>query len=190
MSSCILLIITIKYYTQTGVFSALKRIVFKDCLYTSTALYYSNHFTFFPFIQELSMKKSSRLEIDFDDTNSMTNLMHENNHGARQVVEQLLDQEDGLDYLKTLDDMNIRGEQLWVGYKRFAHEDLDRFMAAIKARDPIMVKLINAWEAMYDDMATTEGAQSGARYWLDLDNLLAVEDVFEEWDAREAQKRS
>ena len=68
-------------------------------------------------------------------------LMSEGNPGAATVLGNL-SQTDPLLALG-LDDMNIRGQQVWVGYKDHCEEDMDKFIEAIKARDSEMVDTIN-----------------------------------------------
>ena len=46
--------------------------------------------------------------------------------------------------LLNLDDMNIRGSQIWVGFKDHCNSDIAWFKRAILARDPDMVDTINA----------------------------------------------
>ena len=70
--------------------------------------------------------------------------MAEGNPGAVTVITQILqDKEMGLFRLLDLDDMNIRGSQIWVGYKDYCDEDLPSFVDAIKKRDSEMVNVIN-----------------------------------------------
>jgi len=68
--------------------------------------------------------------------------MSEGNPGAITVLAEMLNR-DGLMDILTLDDMNIRGSQIWLGFKDFAGEDMDVFMAAIKERSQDMVNKIN-----------------------------------------------
>lgn len=42
-----------------------------------------------------------------------------------------------------LDDMNIRGPQIWVGFKDFARSNLETFVTAIIRRDAKMIDVIN-----------------------------------------------
>jgi hypothetical protein len=75
-------------------------------------------------------------------------LISEGNPGAISVMMQILqkDKEDfGLGFINLLDldDMNIRGEQIWVGYKDHCGENIDTFIDAIKNRDKGMIDTIN-----------------------------------------------
>ena len=86
--------------------------------------------------------------------------MSEGNPGAASVIGQLLQDDTGFMKLLGLDDMNIRGTQIWVGYKDHCGEDIEKFKAAIHERDADMVETINK-ECLYADFqekAVTSGA--------------------------------
>ncbi len=70
-------------------------------------------------------------------------LMSEGNPGAASVLAQLAKREDGFIRILSLDDMNIRGSQIWVGYKDVCGSDIDKFIRAIKNRDTEMIDHIN-----------------------------------------------
>lgn len=55
-----------------------------------------------------------------------------------------------------LDDMNIRGSQIWIGYKDHCGEDIHDFIHCIQARCPDMVNTINA--EYLEEQAVTDGA--------------------------------
>lgn len=88
-------------------------------------------------------------------------IMSEGNPGAVSVLTKLL--EGGMNDLMVildLDDMNIRGEQIWLGYKDFANCDLEVFKKAARNRSLEMVQKINA-EMSYSptkELAVTGGA--------------------------------
>jgi len=89
--------------------------------------------------------------------------MSEGNPGGLSVVAKLLKLGlRGTVCLLNLDDMNIRGCQIWVGYKDYCKEDIDAFIKAAKERDPKMVEMINA-NCIYDDYTET-AVTSGASY--------------------------
>lgn len=70
--------------------------------------------------------------------------MSEGNPGAASVIGQLMqDPCEGFMAVLHMDDMNIRGCQIWVGYKDHCGSDIDRFKAAILDRDAAMVETIN-----------------------------------------------
>lgn len=57
-----------------------------------------------------------------------------------------------------LDDMNIRGSQLWVAYKDYCKKDLSKLISAVESRDPEMVKTVNEACAQYGETAVTNNA--------------------------------
>lgn len=69
--------------------------------------------------------------------------MSEGNPGGLRVLIELLNNKMGFIYLLGLDDMNIRGWQIWVGYKDYCKSDLNKFIEAIHNRSSKMVELIN-----------------------------------------------
>lgn len=86
-------------------------------------------------------------------------LLSEGNPGAARVlVEIYKDGPDGFLALMDLDDMNIRGSQIWLGYKDFAGQDLGKFISAIKSRDPELVRTINENTMPGGWRAVTSGA--------------------------------
>jgi hypothetical protein len=84
--------------------------------------------------------------------------MSEGNPGALTVLMQIVDRDPALGMLQilNLDDMNMRGCQIWVGYKDHCGEDIDRFIEAMKSRDPQMVEVVN--RECPDWVAKTHGA--------------------------------
>jgi len=95
--------------------------------------------------------------------------MAEGNPGAVTVMTQILKtrQEDGPAIISALNDMNIRGSQIWVGFKDHCNSNIDRFIKAINERDPTMVntineecynlKMVEQGYKGYDELATTHG---------------------------------
>lgn len=79
-----------------------------------------------------------------DTTQSAVMKLAEGNPGALRVCCELANREHGIMHLLHLDDMGMRGPSIWMGYKDFAGENLDTFVAAIQARDPAMVQMVNA----------------------------------------------
>ena len=59
-----------------------------------------------------------------------------------------------------LDDMNIRGSQIWLGYSDVCHKNMDLFVEKIKNRDPEMVAYINKNHEAHgtQEMAVVSGA--------------------------------
>jgi len=72
--------------------------------------------------------------------------MSEGNPGAANVLGQMMqkDPDTGLIKILHLDDMNIRGTQIWLGFKDHCGQDMERFMQAILDRDQQMVDEINS----------------------------------------------
>lgn len=108
----------------------------------------------------------TRSEISLtDNTKDVLVTLAEGNPGALRVLMQLLAGDGGLFDLLHLDDMNIRGTQVWVAFKDFAKEDLAAFRVAIRKRDPEMIRVVNAEGARgnHDWLAVAGQASSGNR---------------------------
>ena len=69
----------------------------------------------------------------------MIAIMSEGNPGRLRI---LLELRDPISILG-LDDMNIRGWQIWIGYKDYCGSDLEKFRECIRNRDSEMVNTIN-----------------------------------------------
>lgn len=69
--------------------------------------------------------------------------MSERNPGALDVLIRMMEKENGMFDILNLDDMNIRGSQIWVGYKDHCGEDIDSFVGLVKKRDKSLVETIN-----------------------------------------------
>lgn len=85
--------------------------------------------------------------------------MSEGNPGAINVMMMILrdDPQFGFMTLLNLDDMNIWGPQIWIGFKDYANSDLTKFIAALKERKQEMVDCINK-EYEGKERAVTSGA--------------------------------
>lgn len=90
------------------------------------------------------------LRKDLDLSGSLMDVvieMAEGNPGAATVLANLLndtpDRVVFLNLILALDDMNIRGSQIWVAFKDFAEKDLKKLKASIRARDPAMLAKVN-----------------------------------------------
>lgn len=71
-------------------------------------------------------------------------LMSEGNPGALTVMANILKQGgDSFTVFLDMDDMNIRGTQIWVGYKDHCGQDLEKFVKCCRDRDQAMVDTIN-----------------------------------------------
>jgi len=104
-----------------------------------------------------------REEINIDGSVlDMLLLMSEGNLGAATVLSQIMNKYDaGALSIFNLDDMNIRGAQVWVAFKDVCNEDLDMFCERIKKRDPSMVEAINkemSRDSSYKWLAVQRGA--------------------------------
>lgn len=103
-----------------------------------------------------------RERIELRDT--VTDIIHkmsEGNPGALTVIMKMLEKgPEGVFELLSLDDMNIRGTQIWVGFKDYCKCDLDNFVKSIKERDEGMVTRINivGSEGNHSEIAVTRGA--------------------------------
>jgi hypothetical protein len=107
-------------------------------------------------------------------TDSLMDLMmtmSEGNPGAINVIMSLLKErpDDGMMLLLHLDDMNIRGTQIWIGFKDHCHEQINNFVQCIKNRSPEMVSVINdeGIRGNHKEKAVTSGASKpGSRQFL------------------------
>lgn len=90
-------------------------------------------------------KMSNREPIKLTDTiKDMIWKMSEGNPGAIRVICEILASEEGIPFLIFgLDDMNIRGWQIWVGYKDYCKCDIELFKKKIRERSQEMVDIIN-----------------------------------------------
>ncbi len=94
-----------------------------------------------------------------DSTTAVLQKMAEGNPGAITVLMALLGRDDpaALMTLLSLDDMNMRGSQIWVGYKDHCGEDIEKFAQCINDRDSEMIATVNANSGI-DERAVTSGA--------------------------------
>lgn len=89
-------------------------------------------------------------------------LISEGNPGAATVLSRIMNKYDaGAMSIFDLDDMNIRGTQVWVAFKDVCNEDLDMLCERIKKRDPAIVDAVNAemkLDPSFEWLAVTHGA--------------------------------
>lgn len=91
-------------------------------------------------------------------------MMCEGNPGALDVILRIVNSADlGVMVLLSLDDMNIRGPQIWVGYKDHCGEDIEKFIEKVQARDVEMVATINR-EMSHDGEYPWRAVKSGASF--------------------------
>ncbi len=104
----------------------------------------------------MSDRAAIRLRDSFQD---VVVKMAEGNPGAVTVLMRLL-QDDKMLEILGLDDMNIRGTQIWVAWKGWAHEDMETFLNGIKNRSQEMVDAVNAEGARgnHQEVAVCHGA--------------------------------
>ncbi|RLC88664.1 MAG: hypothetical protein DRJ03_01965 [Chloroflexi bacterium] len=89
-----------------------------------------------------------REKIDFNQpAHDVIATMCEGNPGALRVLSQLALTDPTL--IVALDDMNIRGPQVWLGYKDHCREKLEVFTRCIRERDARMITTINEEYARY-----------------------------------------
>ena len=139
-----------------------------------------------------------RNEIDFFGLNSQEVLlaMAEGNPGAISAMGRCIDVEGYMGALMGvilhLDDMNIRGSQIWIAYKdycargddRIVHSDehVKLFIECVKKRDPMLVLCGNqaglkGWCEKHKAV-TRGGSYSNGRHMLtETDNVLSEQEV-------------
>jgi len=95
------------------------------------------------------------------DMQTLVSMMAEGNPGAMNVLISLLSK-DHLITLFTLDDMNIRGTQIWLAFKNYCNEDIDALVASTDKHDANMIKSINILNAKQGELfkAVISGANS------------------------------
>ncbi len=91
-------------------------------------------------------------------------MMSEGNPGALSAMIKLLqrDQTFGFIRILSLDDMGMRGSQIWIGFKDHCKEDIEAFEKAIDDRDPAMVATVNASRG--NSPGTPPAVTSGASF--------------------------
>lgn len=101
------------------------------------------------------------IEFTGDITDTIVTMSEGNPGGLNVLVQAVkkLDPVRNIAFLMHLEDMNIRGSQIWVGYKDCCDCDLDAFVEKVESRDSDMVSIINK-EHSYDPenpLAVVEG---------------------------------
>lgn len=87
-----------------------------------------------------------REKIDYSDVFDGLSKLSEGNPGAASVLAKMLTADDfisGSMALAYLDEMNIRGYQIWVAYKDYCGENIDLLIKSIIGNDERMLKCIN-----------------------------------------------
>jgi hypothetical protein len=106
-----------------------------------------------------------RKELDLNDSVlDALMAMSEGNPGAANVLMELMNNySSGFMLILNLDDMNIRGPQIWVGYKDHCNCDLKKFSDCIRHRDDLMIEAINK-EMSRDPSFNWKAVHSGASF--------------------------
>ena len=105
---------------------------------------------------------TAREKIDINDTMIETYMkMAEENPGAMTAMGALT-REDPMAFMLIfgLDDMNIRGSQIWQVYKYYCNEDVEKFKEVIHNRDADMVQYINEQNAAEGQEKAVSGGAS------------------------------
>jgi len=84
-----------------------------------------------------------------------TMIMAEGNSGAAQAIGELMKSEQGIIDMFHLDDMNMRGSQIWVAYKNYCDYNVKKLAKCIRARDEEMIKKVNDLCEEYGETAKT-----------------------------------
>jgi len=88
--------------------------------------------------------------------------MSEGNPGGLTVMMKMIDKgySNGLISIFHLDDMNIRGTQIWIGYKDYCGEDIDKFIECVNNHDENMIDKINeeGMKGNHEHKAVKQGA--------------------------------
>jgi hypothetical protein len=69
--------------------------------------------------------------------------MSEGNAGAATVLGKMMNRKHGFVDVLRLDDMNMRGKQIWVAFKYYCDHDLDKLVKCIRAQDTAMIEKVN-----------------------------------------------
>lgn len=85
-----------------------------------------------------------RKPINVHDAYATVTAMSEGNIGAANVCMKLLEQGiAGFTAILDLDDMNMRGEQIWIAYKYHCGQSLSKLIELCRTRDKVMVDHVN-----------------------------------------------
>ena len=89
------------------------------------------------------MNKSREYVKTSDSIPTLLEKMSEGNPGAASVLSRFMIVPTGLMNILDMDDMNIRGSQIWVAYKDYCGEDIDILTHSLTSRDGDLVKCVN-----------------------------------------------
>ena len=88
------------------------------------------------------MKQREKLSMN-DSLINMAVKMAEGNPGAVRVISKILEDQGGLFFLLDLDDMGMRGSQIWVAFKDYCGQDIEKLKQCLRDRDKKMVETVN-----------------------------------------------
>lgn len=95
--------------------------------------------------EEMKMNQQRQPVELTDTTRDLAIKMSEGNPGALTVLCHLMERGmEGLMNILALDDMNMRGPQIWVAFKDFAGQDLNVLIGALQDRSQEMVDKVNS----------------------------------------------
>ena len=70
-------------------------------------------------------------------------IMSEGNPGALNVLCTLAKEDNGVILILDLDDMGMRGSQIWIEWKDGCGQDLEKFKEFCRSRDETVVSVVN-----------------------------------------------
>lgn len=112
-----------------------------------------------------SIGGASRPKIEaHDNLRDIMIKMSQGNPGGLSALIALVKRDEMMGFMRilSLDDMGMRGSQLWVAYKDHCKQDIEAFEKAIDDRDPAMVATVNASRGHSPD--TPAAVVSGASF--------------------------
>ena len=106
---------------------------------------------------ETAVESRGMLPDDFSKED-LVRIMSEGVEDSRGVLNRLCLNQGEMGILD-LDDMNVRGKQVWIGYREVCEGNFERFVTAVKSRDPNFVAEINkiAEDQQIPHVAVTSG---------------------------------
>jgi len=105
----------------------------------------------------------ARKKLRMDNIQEAIFEMSEGNPGAVNVLCMLIkDDPMGFMDILNLDDMNMRGSQIWVAYKDHCKSDIEKLRTCLRDRDVALVETVNASQghAAGTPRAVTGGASA------------------------------
>lgn len=90
--------------------------------------------------------KTQRCKLPLDGTMiDVISVLSEGNPGAVRVIIEITEKagDSSIVRLLDLDDMNIRGPQIWVAFKDHCGEDIESLLFCLESRDENLVNTVN-----------------------------------------------